>query len=129
MPKTQRNNSNFQARYQHRYEYCDEVYTDYKLNMLKNITRKMENKALVKPSINMIDMTQKRGFLKELDSIKEVETETAVSRVELMVKVDYGWLAIGKSQDNEHIMLDVSLIKEDCWDFIVEAIKERKEKT
>lgn len=75
----------------------------------------------------MIDLTKKIKLLDLITNIQEVEVESAIDSLEMLVKIDYGWLAIGKRL-NQYIMIDVNLIKEDSWRLLVDIITYRKQR-
>lgn len=96
--------------------------------MLMNVMRKMYGKGKLKSPINIIDLTNKHALLRDLTCIQKIDTECAIESVDLLVKIEYGWLAIGKIS-NQFIMIDVNLIREDSWNLLVNILVEKNPKT
>jgi hypothetical protein len=46
-------------------------------------------------------------------------SETEVDKLELLVKLSYGWVVVGRSKEKELFVVDVNLIKMEYWTVIV----------
>jgi hypothetical protein len=79
----------------------------------------------VKWNIAMMDLSSKQGLLSELYPIKQVQTESPLDSVEVLLKVEYGWIAVGKS-GGQHVMMDVNFIKQHHWDTLLEHLGKQK---
>jgi hypothetical protein len=53
-----------------------------------------------------------------LTGIRKGELESSLNALDILIKIDYGWIAIGRNTENHYIMIDVNLIKEDSWTLI-----------
>jgi hypothetical protein len=88
----------------------------------------MCGQARLKHPVNMVDLSRRDQLLNELTGIRQIEAKTVISKVEMLVKFDYGWLAIGKLA-GQPVVTDVNLIAEDCWDILVSSIANKKAET
>ena len=48
--------------------------------------------------------------------------------VDSLIKTSYGWLALGKSE-NQYVIVDVNLIKESSWNLLISIIAKRNKLT
>lgn len=46
-----------------------------------------------------------------MNDLKLITTSTRLEYLDLLIKVRYGWMAVGRTVDSEFIMIDVNLIK------------------
>ena len=52
--------------------------------------------------------------------------EIPLSTLDLLVRVDYGWAAIGRSE-GRYVIADVNLINEQSWQVFVNFLKKKEQ--
>lgn len=88
--------------------------------------RKIAGQERVKSKPIFIDISNTSDLIEVFEGLHEVNCESHLSTLDLLVKVDYGWVAIGRSE-GRYIIVDVNLIKEQCWQVFVDWLKKKGE--
>jgi hypothetical protein len=76
-----------------------------------NILRKKTGEKRMKPLIKLVDISNKEDLLSVISGLKLIVTSSNLEYLDLLIKVRYGWMAVGRTMDSEYIMIDVNLIK------------------
>lgn len=56
----------------------------------------------------------------ELANVKRLHTQTEIDKLDMLLKIDYGWLAIGKNSTHGLFMVDVNLLTDRTWKILEE---------
>ena len=87
--------------------------------------RKITGQERIKSKSLFIDISKTSDLLEIFDGLVEVSSEVPLSTLDLLVRVDYGWAAIGRSE-GRYIIADVNLIEEKSWDVFVNFLKKKE---
>lgn len=90
-----------------------------KKSTLRNIIRKNLGLELGKHKVRTLEISDESLLESDLGEVKRLYSETEVDKLELLVKLPYGWVVVGRNKEKELFVVDVNLIKMEYWEVIV----------
>lgn len=86
--------------------------------MLLNISRKDQGGELRRHKTRTIELPDESLIHEELKGLPRVKSEVEVERVELLIRLPYGWSAICRNKQQGLFLADVNLIQQEYWQAI-----------
>lgn len=88
----------------------DDALLNQKKTTLQNIINKSQGLPIKKSIVKMIEIDNIKIVSTELYELDKKTAETSMEKLELLLKTEYGWIAIGKNKETGMFMVDVNLI-------------------
>jgi hypothetical protein len=80
-----------------------------------NISRKDQGGELRRHKTRTIELPDESLIYEELNGLPRVKSEVEVDRMELLIRLPYGWSAICRNKLQGLFLVDVNLIQKEYW--------------
>lgn len=89
--------------------------------MLLSIVNREAGSNIKKSRLKMLEYGTLASFNEKFGELKKIYEEALMEKMEILVKVQEGWLALGSSKLRGFFVIDVNLLHENVWEYLLKT--------